>query len=89
MSYACAKCQNKNILEGVRIVDRTLEENCLSAGRDLQVEVETKPNARIFKGVVGFSLRANVCGTCGHAELFVTEPDELRRAYARQLQGAG
>ncbi|MEQ8210187.1 MAG: hypothetical protein RH917_10180 [Lacipirellulaceae bacterium] len=89
MGYSCAKCHDQNMLEGVRVVDRTLEECWLSAASDLKVEVETNPTARIFKGVVGFSLKANVCGTCGYTELFVTEPMELGRAYSRSVQSAG
>ena len=81
----CSKCQGTQIVKEVSVVDRTLEEDWMVAP-DLNVEVITKPNARLLKGVVGIPLKATVCGSCGHTELYVSDLGKLLEAVERRAQ---
>ena len=83
----CSKCGRSEVLNDLRVVDRTLEEDWMAAAADLKVEVETKPAARVFKGIVGFPLSARVCGSCGFAELFVANPKKLVEAVKEREHG--
>jgi hypothetical protein len=56
-------------------------------GRELSVDVQENPNAMLFKGTHTGVLLASICGRCGHAELYVTNPDELLAAYRKSQQG--
>lgn len=89
MNYLpCAKCDGGKTISDVRVVDRTMEEDWLAAVGDLTVEVETKPNARFLKGIVGVPLVARVCGDCGHTEFYVTDPAKLVEAYEQRAANA-
>src|SRR5688500_12323448 len=63
----CANCGSHNVIPDVRILDRN--ESWMN---DLQVEVYENPNALLFRGAHGGSLRASICGRWGYAELYVT-----------------
>jgi hypothetical protein len=45
------------------------------------------PGALLFKGAHRGALRAAICGRCGHAELYVSNPRELLEAYKRSRGG--
>ena len=70
----CPKCGSSDVIGDARIVDRTLEE-------ELRVTVQRKPNAKVFKRTVGVTLKARVCGSCGHAELYASDPVRLLEAH--------
>ena len=84
-SQHCPKCQSEEIIENVRVVDRTLEEGFGGTIHDLKVEVLTKPKAKILKGAVGVPLVARVCADCGFTELYVSDVEKLLDAY-KQLE---
>jgi hypothetical protein len=76
---ACSKCGSLEVIPSVRIVDYGESD----WKRDLHVEVCENPDALIFKGTHRGSLRAMICGRCGYAELYVSNPQELLAAYKR------
>jgi hypothetical protein len=47
----------------------------------LKAHVVGDPSAWIFKDVLKSELRANICGDCGHIELFVLNPAALYEHY--------
>jgi hypothetical protein len=56
---------------------------------DLNVEVYEDPDAKIDSdrhGRLGIA-RANVCGDCGYAEIFVNGHERLWDAYQKSLEG--
>jgi hypothetical protein len=77
----CPKCGSPDVIPDVRILDRNE-----SWKNELQVEVYSNPNALLFKGAHGGTLRASICGRCGYAELYVTNPQELLEAYQRSKE---
>jgi formate dehydrogenase assembly factor FdhD len=65
------------VIPRVRVIDRGD-----SNGRyDLEVEVQRRPNAVLFKRPERSTLSAQVCGACGHAELYAEAPRALYAAY--------
>lgn len=76
----CAKCGSDRVLEDVRVVDGTLDE-------DLVAKVEREPHARRHEGAVSVPLKARVCGSCGFAELYASDPAILFRAEADSMVG--
>jgi hypothetical protein len=75
----CPKCNATDIIPGVRVLDYL---NAL-APQSLQVEVPENPDALFFKGKQRGSLHAWICGSCGFAELFVSNPGDLLAAYRK------
>ena len=73
----CTRCGSEDLIPRVRVAERGDGNNRY----DLQVEVQRRPNAVLFKRPERASLWAQVCGTCGHAELFVEAPGALWTAY--------
>lgn len=78
----CPKCGSNDVIPDVRILDAfgTGPE----AKQSLQVEVHENPGAWLFKGTQRNALRANICGQCGFAELYVKDAHELLDAYRKQ-----
>ena len=64
----------------VQVVDKNE-----STARDLQVRVAQEPDALIFREHVYKSVRAWICGECGHVDLFVPNPQKLYEAYLISL----
>ena len=56
----CPRCGSENIMPNLRIRDRY----DAPIGQDIAVEIESNPNALIFKGAHREALRATVCGEC-------------------------
>jgi hypothetical protein len=52
----------------------------------LKVGFYRRPDAMFLKGTEWQSVFANVCGQCGHVELFVRKPAELYDAYIEATQ---
>ena len=53
---------------------------------DLNLRVDAEPEAFLFKGSARASVHALVCAACGFAELYLTEPQELYKAYLESKQ---
>ena len=78
-SLTCPRCDSENIMPNIRIRDRYER----FQGEDLEVVVESKPNAFLFKGTHREALRATVCGECGNVELSVENPKGLWETYSK------
>jgi predicted nucleic-acid-binding Zn-ribbon protein len=75
----CAKCGSDRIIPNVRILDES------HGFGNLRVEICEKPYALLFKGHHNGQLVARLCGSCGYADIYVTNPDELWDAYQKSL----
>ncbi len=73
----CVRCGSDAIIPRARVLDR--DEG--GTHRDLQIEVQRRPNAMLFKRPERSKISARVCGACGYAELFVEAPSALYGAY--------
>jgi hypothetical protein len=78
----CPRCQSDKIIPNVFIEDRGMS----NVPWRLSVRVDEKPEAVIFKGRHTNALRAWICGGCGYAELYVSNPKELYEAYTKAQQ---
>ena len=78
-SLRCTRCGSDAVIPRVRVVER--DEG--GTRRDVQVEVQRRPNAVIFKRPERTALSAQVCGACGHVELYVEAPRALYAAYVQ------
>ena len=74
----CLRCGSTNILSDGRVQGYGTWRS--------SVEVDTRPQARLFKGTRAMPLKARICGNCGHTELYVENARELWTMY-RQNQG--
>jgi hypothetical protein len=66
----------------VRILDRDGQ----YSDKSLAVRLDRNPEAWIFKGSEVVELRASVCGRCGYAELYATNPMAIWSAYEEQAE---
>lgn len=73
----CTRCGSDAVIPSVRVVER--DEG--GTRKDLMVEVQRRPNAMLFKRPERSKVSAQVCGACGHAELFAEAPRALYAAY--------
>lgn len=73
----CRRCGSDEVMPRVRVAERGDD----NMRYDLQVEVQRRPNAMIFKRPQRADLTARVCGACGYAELYVDAPGALYTAY--------
>jgi hypothetical protein len=71
----CPRCQSREMIPGVRIIDQ------MGHSIRLGVSVDEKPDALVFKGAHTETLRVRICATCGNVELYVDNPQELYRVY--------
>jgi formate dehydrogenase assembly factor FdhD len=78
----CSRCGSDEIVPRARVIDRGDD----NTRHDLQLEVQRKPNALLFKRAERSNLTARLCGACGHVELLA----EMSRAlYAAYMQAEG
>jgi hypothetical protein len=75
---ACLRCKSEKIVPRVRV----------KAGGaygpelvDITAVIYEDPDAMFFKNTHRGQLYARVCGECGHAELFVENPQEFYEVY--------
>jgi hypothetical protein len=73
----CTRCGSDAVIPRVRVSDRGDD----TARYDLEAEVQRRPNAVLFKRPERSTLWAQVCGVCGHAELYADAPGALYTAY--------
>lgn len=67
----CPKCGETDILFEASLYDHFEVEAKLGT--------QAKPNSLVFKGGKYASVNADVCMSCGYAELFVKNPEDLRK----------
>jgi predicted nucleic-acid-binding Zn-ribbon protein len=73
----CPDCGAKEIITGVNVEDK----HNSFALREVELYVDQKPDAVLFKERIRSALNACVCGRCGHVELHVADPSALWDAY--------
>jgi hypothetical protein len=81
MLKQCTLCGSDRIIPDVIVLDK-------NRGFDEQLNViyYRKPQALFFRDSMHGTLRAWICGVCGHVELFVGNPGELYQAYLDALE---
>ena len=75
----CTRCGADAVIPRVRVVER--DEG--GTRKDVELEVQRRPNAMLFKRPERSKVSAQVCGACGHAELYVEAPRALYAAYVQ------
>ena len=73
----CSRCSSHEVIARVRVAERGDDNRRF----DLQVEVQRRPNAILFKRPERADLSARVCCACGYTELYVDAPRALYTAY--------
>lgn len=79
----CIRCGSESVIPRVRVIERGDD----GQRHDLQVEVQRRPNALIFKRPERVNLSARVCSECGHSELYADSPGALYTAYMQADAG--
>jgi hypothetical protein len=77
---SCPKCGSHKVIP--RVLDRDGE----AFDKSLSVRIDRNPQALLFKGSEVVELRAWICGLCGFAELYVTQPALLWSAFQEQTK---
>lgn len=77
----CAKCGSTHIVPSARVIDRDYDGTTLG----LCLGVARKPEAFLFKREELAEVRAQVCGDCGHVELFTKDARSLYKAYLESI----
>src|SRR4051812_50190333 len=73
----CPRCSSDEVIPRVRVAERGDD----NMRYDLQVEVQRRPNAVLFKRPERVDVTARVCCACGYTELYVDAPRALYAAY--------
>lgn len=76
-SVLCPRCSSDEVIPRARIAERGDD----NVRYDLQVEVQRRPNALLFKRPQRVDLTARVCCACGFTEFYVDAPRALYAAY--------
>jgi hypothetical protein len=77
----CGRCGSGRIIPGVDILDQGQY-----GAEPLNAAFADYSGAGLVGRQVTRALRATICADCGHAELYVEEPDALYRAYLAAKQ---
>jgi hypothetical protein len=79
MNLKCSKCSSAKIIPLVAVLDQgQASDGTLKAHLGY-----TNPDAWVFKGAIYATLKANICGECGHTELVAEDPAALYQAYLK------
>ena len=81
----CTKCGSSAVLQRAMAVDKVGQGNYEYA---LQVRVDAKPSALMFKKSVRSDLHAFVCSSCGYVEFYADDPQALYDAFLAAQQDA-
>ncbi|HMS38934.1 MAG TPA: hypothetical protein PKE69_01820 [Pyrinomonadaceae bacterium] len=77
----CLKCNSDKIIPNAMVLDKG--EN--SSGY-LQIAVDEKPDALIFKQRITSPVRVAICGNCGYLEFYSRQPELMYQAYQNMLR---
>ncbi len=77
-SRTCPKCHSTDVIEHVRVVDRSD-----SGTRDLSASFPGPTVAGLFRFPQHFPLSAWVCASCGYTELYAAQPEKIRSVRER------
>ncbi len=78
MEKKCYKCGSNKIISGARFDDS------MAAGGNIQLKINSIPDALIFKGVIKSELRAYLCGDCGYVETYIENPQRVWRHFGNK-----
>jgi hypothetical protein len=73
----CTRCGSDAMIPRVRVIDKGDSNTRL----DMEVEVQHRPNAVLFKRPERSTVSAQVCGACGHVVFYADAPRALYSAY--------
>ena len=76
MPITCTSCGSEEVIPRIRVTARGD-----SGYYDVLAEVQRRPNAKLFKGAERSGVFAQLCGQCGHLELFADMPRALYAVY--------
>jgi hypothetical protein len=82
MDNTCPRCGSEEIIPGLPLVV-TVSTGAGPGGGNADVEINSAPDAWLFKGPIVGGLRVRVCGGCGHAELHATNFCQLYETYEK------
>ena len=77
----CRRCGSDHVMRAA-VVDRDPDHP------EADLILHEDPAVIDFRGRVVRPLRATVCGQCGHAELYVEDPEALYRTYLAGMENA-
>ena len=77
----CLKCGSDSMIPGVRVIDR----GDGNSRQPLELGVEVKPDAVLFRGEVRVEAVARVCGDCGFVEVYAADPAALWDAHVDRV----
>ncbi len=73
----CGRCGSDRVIPNVDLLTAHGE----YGPGELEASVDEDPVALLFRRRVASALKAVICGACGHAEVYVEEPDALYQGY--------
>lgn len=77
-SKKCTVCGSTDFIPGVKVLDQGQYSDF-----HLKLGIAQYPEAFFFKGWVMGQITADICASCGHLELFIDNPAELKEAYQK------
>lgn len=81
MALRCPQCTSDKIIPNAEVLDQAS-----GGGGELQVAVLRNPKALFFHQQVMRTVKAQVCGACGHVQLIAEDPGALYAAYQESLR---
>jgi hypothetical protein len=84
MADKCPRCGSNKIIPKVSLMDHYGDLGLST--RQAAVDVPGKPNAIIFRDTASGELFMDICGACGHADLFVSDAGRLWEKYEKSLE---
>lgn len=67
----CLQCQSERLVHGARVADYI----DMGVRSTLKLELDTNPEAWLFKGTEAGELRAKICADCGFVMFSLTKED--------------
>ena len=81
----CPRCGSDRIIPDLPLLDHYGDVGAFS--KEGEVQIHGNPRAWMFKDTTSGKLRVRLCGACGHAELFVSNFEELYEKYRKSRGG--
>jgi predicted nucleic-acid-binding Zn-ribbon protein len=82
-SGKCIKCASTEIVRRARVID-----NVQGFDQDQRLRVDADPDALLLKDPSHSIVEACVCGNCGYAELYASDPAALLAAWRRSQESS-
>lgn len=79
----CAKCGSASVLQRAMVADKVGQGNY---EYNLQVRVDARPSALMFKKSARSDIHAFVCSSCGYVEFYADDPKALYDAFLAAQQ---